>query len=380
MIPLALYIHLPWCVKKCPYCDFNSHALKKPLDRLSEAHYLDALLRDLDASLPHVWGRTVQSIFLGGGTPSLFSPSFFDRLLSAIRSRIRLKPHLETTMEANPGVVEHGLFSEYKAAGISRISLGVQSFQPEKLKALGRIHTDRDAILASEAILNAGFTSWNIDLMHGLPHQSPRDALSDIAQAIQLQPTHLSWYQLTLEPNTAFYSKPPTLPLEETLAEIEDQGLALLAVSGFTRYEISAYAKLGHTAWHNQNYWRFGDYLGIGAGAHGKITDFNTQTITRTVKEKYPNRYADPTLTQLTETKILTPDEIPFEYMLNICRLFEGFTSEDFESHTLQDFGRIQSNLHQAIDQKLLEHHLETDRYRPTPLGLRFYNNLVALF
>lgn len=291
MIPLSLYIHLPWCIRKCPYCDFNSHGVK---DEIPEQQYINTLIQDLDEDLVEIEDRSLISIFFGGGTPSLFSGHAITTLLQEIQKRIPFQKDIEITLEANPGTVEQQYIRAYHEAGVNRLSIGVQSFQDDKLKALGRIHGSQEAQQAIETAKQAGFNNFNIDIMHGLPNQSVEDACYDIQTAIELKPTHLSWYQLTIEPNTVFYSKPPTLPDEDTLWEIEEQGKALLAKAGYEQYEVSAYAKQGRQCQHNINYWEFGDYLGIGAGAHSKITDPKSKKIERKWKVKHPKDYLNP--------------------------------------------------------------------------------------
>ncbi|MFZ2320426.1 MAG: radical SAM family heme chaperone HemW, partial [Pseudomonas sp.] len=287
--PLALYIHIPWCVRKCPYCDFNSHAAGPTLP---EQEYVDALLADLDADLGRVHGRQLSSIFFGGGTPSLFSAAALGRLLAGVEQRIGFAADIEITLEANPGTFEQAKFQAYRQLGINRLSIGVQSFQADKLKALGRIHDGDEAIRAADMARAAGFDNFNLDLMHGLPDQSIEDALSDLRIAIAQQPTHLSWYQLTMEPNTVFWSQPPTLPEDDTLWDIQEAGQQLLAEHGYLQYEVSAYARAGRQAQHNLNYWSFGDFIGIGAGAHGKLSSPSGQ-IVRTWKTRLPKDYLD---------------------------------------------------------------------------------------
>jgi len=286
--PLSLYIHFPWCVRKCPYCDFNSHAVRGDLP---EDQYIDALLADLESDLPRVWGRPVRSVFLGGGTPSLFSPEAIERLLAGVRARVTLVPEAEVTLEANPGTVETERFRGYRAAGVNRLSIGIQSFQPEQLQKLGRIHGRDEALAAAQAARAAGFDNFNLDLMFGLPQQTLDEALADLRTALALNPTHLSLYQLTLEPNTLFHAQPPELPDEDVLAAMQEALQAELADAGFTQYEVSAYARAGRRCRHNLNYWQFGDYLGIGAGAHAKITD--ADGITRLWKVKQPRNFLE---------------------------------------------------------------------------------------
>lgn len=288
--PLSLYIHIPWCVQKCPYCDFNSHALKH---EIPEQDYVQALIKDLDDDITRfkLTNRHLHSVFIGGGTPSLFSPSAIQSLLSQVFQRFEVNDDIEVTLEANPGTVEADKFTGFAQAGVSRLSIGVQSFESDKLIKLGRIHDSNQAINAAQLAKSCGVKSFNLDLMHGLPNQMLTNALDDLSQAIALAPDHLSWYQLTIEPNTAFHSKPPKLPQDEILWDIQEQGIKLLADAGYQQYEISAYSKPNVQSKHNLNYWRFGDYLGIGCGAHGKITDFNSNKIYRTVKVKHPKGY-----------------------------------------------------------------------------------------
>ena len=375
--PLALYIHFPWCVRKCPYCDFNSHELK---DALPEAAYIDALLQDLDQELPAIWGRPVVSIFMGGGTPSLFSPESMDRLISALRARLNLKTNIEITMEANPGTVERDKFAEFRAAGINRLSIGVQSFNDDQLVKLGRIHNARDAIRAAEAAHKVGLDNFNLDLMYALPAQTPQQAEQDVATAIDLCPSHISYYQLTIEPNTFFHHQPPLLPDDEVTHNIETRCRARLAEAGFIQYEISAYAKTGQRCQHNLNYWQFGDYLGIGAGAHGKLTDAHQQQISRRWKLKHPREYlahADSPQ-RIDGSNILTANDASFEFMLNALRLIDGFDVALFEQRTGMALDVIEDTLNQAQEQGLLEQ--RTDMIRPSPRGLNYLNDLMAMF
>lgn len=372
-VPLALYLHIPWCVKKCPYCDFNSHPLK---GKAPEGQYIKALLNDLENDLPKVWGRRLVSIFIGGGTPSLFSARALDELLSGVRARLAFNPGIEITLEANPGTIERGQFADYKAIGINRVSLGVQSFNPRHLKLLGRIHQAEEAIRATEELHAAGYETFNLDIMHGLPEQSTAEALADLQQAISLKPYHISWYQLTLEPQTLFYAKPPALPPDETLAEIEAQGKRLLTEADFQQYEISAYGKPGHESKHNVNYWQFGDYLGIGAGAHGKITDMQHQNVVRSWKEKHPYTYQQGKY--LSGEKIIDDAEMPFEFMLNALRLKAGFTVQLFAERTGLPISAIATPLQQAYQKGLLER--VGDTIRATQQGYLFLNDTINLF
>jgi putative oxygen-independent coproporphyrinogen III oxidase len=380
--PLSLYVHLPWCVKKCPYCDFNAHPLR---GELNERAYIDALIRDLEEDLPRVWGREIISIFFGGGTPSLFSPEGFDFLLSSLRARLPFCPSIEITLEANPGTVERnrarGSFTAYRQAGINRISLGIQSFSADHLKALGRVHDDRAAYLAVEEIQRAGFDRYNVDLMHGLPDQTLESALFDLNTAIQLGVPHLSWYQLTLEPNTLFAAKPPTLPSEEVLGDIEDSGLFQLNASQYHRYEVSAFAKKPRDeSIHNRNYWNFGDYLGIGAGAHAKITDVATQSIQRFFKFKHPKMYLAAEKNFIQQTEVLSESHLPLEFMLNALRLVDGFPISLFEERTGLALKTIEKPLEKGLKEGLLIYKNEGQTIAPSELGLRFLNELLLRF
>ena len=373
--PLALYVHIPWCVQKCPYCDFNSHALKQGLP---ETAYVDALLEDLEADLFRVPGRELSSIFIGGGTPSLLSADAIGRLLAGIKHRIPFADDIEITMEANPGTVEAGRFAGFQAAGINRISIGVQSFDPTQLQKLGRIHDPEQASSAARQAAGLGLRSFNLDLMHGLPGQTLEQALDDLRQAIALAPPHLSWYQLTIEPNTAFGARPPQLPEDETLWDIQEQGHALLLAAGYRQYEISAYAKPGFECRHNLNYWRFGDYLGIGCGAHGKLTNGTTGIIQRTVKIKHPKGYLDPARAYLDECWTVGADELPFEYFMNRFRLFEAVPKHEFSQRTGLSETSVASKLQEAIQDELLLDNGEN--WQVTELGHRYLNRLLQLF
>jgi oxygen-independent coproporphyrinogen-3 oxidase len=375
--PLSLYIHLPWCVRKCPYCDFNSHEIK---DGVPELAYVDALIADLEQELPMVWGRTVETVFIGGGTPSLFSPEAIDRLLSQLRALVALPATAEITLEANPGTLEAGRFTEFRAAGINRLSIGVQSFDDGMLAKLGRIHNARQAIAAAEATHAAGFAEFNLDLMYGLPGQSIKDALTDLEQALALESTHLSHYQLTIEPNTRFAHTPPSLPDDDRIWDMQQRCQAQLAARGFDNYEVSAYARSGHRCRHNLNYWRFGDYLGIGAGAHGKISSAQTQCIVRSAKLRHPRDYLAKAAgaERIAEQHIVNRHEAGFEFMLNALRLNEGFPVALFAQHTGLPLSIVETPLHQAETRGLIERDMHT--IRPTALGRRFLNDLTALF
>lgn len=375
--PLSLYIHLPWCVKKCPYCDFNSH--KSP-DSLPEMAYIGALIRDLEQEVPHIWGRTVQTIFIGGGTPSLFSAAAYDRLLSSIRALLPLSPQVEITLETNPAVFEVQRFADYLDLGINRLSIGVQSFNDQSLTALGRIHDSRQAIKAITAAHKVGFENFNLDLMFGIPHQTEKTAYHDVATAIALEPSHISYYQLTLEPNTLFYQQPPTLPDEDSIIDWQIANQQHLANAGYQQYEISAYAKDNKQCQHNLNYWHFGDYIGIGAGAHGKISNAAQQNITRRSKQKQPQIYMDTagtTAATLTEETIAEAD-LGFEFMLNALRLTDGFPVSLFYQHTGLPISHINSALQQAEQQGLLSHDIH--KIHPTEKGKQYLNTLVELF
>lgn len=376
--PLSLYIHVPWCVKKCPYCDFNSHQLA---GELPEKAYVDALLHDFQRELQVAGSeRLIHSVFIGGGTPSLLSASAYQRLFAGLQASFA--DDIEITMEANPGTYEHDRFQAYLDAGVNRLSLGVQSFQDDKLNALGRIHCAQEAQQAIAAITKAGFGNINIDLMHGLPGQSLEDALYDLQQAIDLQPAHISWYQLTIEPNTVFYAKTPVLPPDETLWDIQEAGQALLASAGFVQYEISAYSQPGRRSQHNLNYWQFGDYIGIGAGAHGKLTNADSGQITRNWKTRMPRDYlaADVNISGNFEAgqRVLAPDELAIEFMMNALRLHEGVDARLYSERTGQSLDSISKPLQLARHKGLLD--ARTDRLKPTPTGRLFLNDLLELF
>ena len=376
--PLSLYIHLPWCVRKCPYCDFNSHASRGAV--LPEPAYIAALTADLEQDLPAVWGRSVSSIFIGGGTPSLFSPESIDTLLCAVRARLPLQPELEITLEANPGAIDAGKLSEFRAAGINRLSLGVQSFDDDLLGRLGRIHSSKEARQAIAAIQAAGFDNWNLDLMFGLPGQDLRQALHDIRTAIDCQPPHLSHYQLTIEPNTGFAAQPPVLPPEDDIWEMQSQCRQLLEEQHFEHYEISAFAQPQQQCRHNLNYWHFGDYLGIGAGAHAKISDASQGTISRSWKIKHPRDY----LAQaghpegIGGVQPLQQEDLVIEFMMNALRLCKGFPTALFHQHTGQPVALVAPALQQAEQQGFIlqDQHM----IQPTQRGQQFLNELLGLF
>ncbi len=375
--PLSLYIHIPWCVRKCPYCDFNSHELKEDLP---ESEYVSALLADLTQELPRFWGRSIASVFIGGGTPSLFSAESLDNLMSGIRSLTALAPNVEVTMEANPGTVEQGKFHEFRALGINRLSLGIQSFNDTHLKTLGRIHSASEAIDAVEIAHKAGFDNFNLDLMFGLPEQTPEQALSDLQQAIHLKPTHLSYYELTLEPNTLFAKYPPSLPHDDNRWAMQEEGIALMQQAGYSRYEISAYSQAGKTSAHNTNYWLFGDYIGIGAGAHGKLSFADSNNIVRRSKLKHPTRFLSTAGSDscIGEESVLSIEDTALEFMMNALRLIDGFSIPLFQQHTGVSLDLWQRQINAAIDDGLLEQHGLT--IRPTEQGRNFLNNTLAHF
>ena len=376
--PLSLYIHIPWCIQKCPYCDFNSHALKTTIP---EAQYISALIDDLDTDLARYdmqnESRKLHSIFIGGGTPSLITAPEIKRLLIEVEKRLPFADDIEITMEANPGTVEAGRFIEYREAGVNRISIGVQSFQQEKLEKLGRIHGKDEAIRAARLAHEAGLNSFNLDLMHGLPNQSIDDALSDLKQAIELSPPHLSWYQLTIEPNTVFYYKPPTLPDDDDLWDIFEQGHQILADAGYVQYEISGYSKVGYQCRHNLNYWRFGDYLGIGCGAHGKLS-FADGRIVRTTKIKHPRGFLDLMKPYLIDEQEVADHDRPFEFFMNRFRLLETCPKQDFIDKTGLGFESIQETIDWAKEKKYLD---ETEtHWQITEHGKLFLNDLLEAF
>lgn len=388
--PLSLYIHIPWCVRKCPYCDFNSHQAQEDLP---EQAYVDALDADLAFDLPLVQGRPLQSIFFGGGTPSILSAKSIDQILQNVKKRVAFAPDIEITMEANPGTFEQEKFRGFRAAGVNRLSIGIQSFNPHHLQKLGRIHGRDEAVNAVAMARAAGFDNINLDLMHGLPDQTPEDAQADLRQAIALAPEHLSWYQLTIEQNTAFYSAPPLLPEDDVLADIQDAGLALLAEAGYAQYEVSAYAKPHRQARHNLNYWTFGDYLGIGAGAHGKITraQLNNEQgqITRWWKTRLPKHYLDAAqkIPAAVERHVnafvgggesLSADSLPLEFMMNALRLVEGVPSVLFAERTGLDKQVFAEQWQQLVRQKLVE--ADPSALKTTALGQRFLNRVLSSF
>jgi putative oxygen-independent coproporphyrinogen III oxidase len=372
--PLALYVHFPWCVRKCPYCDFNSYTLS---GELAEDAYLSRLVRDLEAQATQVAGREVISVFLGGGTPSLFSPRSIDELLAAARRVLKLAPRLEVTLEANPGAIERGAFREYRAAGVTRVSLGAQSFDQERLKALGRIHSPAETRRAAEELHAAGLANFNLDLMYALPGQDVAGARRDLREALKLSPAHVSHYQLTIEPGTVFAARPPSLPDEDAAAAMLDACAALLGEAGFAQYEVSAYARPGRQCRHNLNYWRFGDYLGVGAGAHGKLTLPQGRQIVRTTQPREPRRYLASSDAELVR-RAVPQRELPFEFMLNALRLKGGFDAALFPARTGLDWRAIAAPIDRLVRRGMLR--CTPERYRPSAQGLRFLNEMLLEF
>lgn len=372
--PFSLYVHLPWCLKKCPYCDFNSHEAP---GNMPEQHYINALIADLEASLPLIWGRTVHSIFIGGGTPSLFSPQAIDRLLGDIRARLKLTPDCEITLEANPGTFEKNRFKAFKSAGVSRLSVGVQSFNDQHLKVLGRIHDRAQAIAAVEEAAQA-FDTFNLDIMYALPGQTLEMQAQDMRQALALAPPHISIYHLTIEVNTYFAKFPPVVPEEDTAYAMLDQITEMTAQAGLQRYEVSAYAKPGHRCFHNVNYWQFGDYLGIGAGAHSKLSF--AHRVVRQVRFREPALYMEKALAgnAVTQENEVSRADLPFEFMLNALRLRDGFKLQDFADKTGLAFTAIQKGLDEAERKGLIER--DFVHAKPTERGFDFLNDLQSLF
>jgi putative oxygen-independent coproporphyrinogen III oxidase len=376
--PLALYIHMPWCVRKCPYCDFNSHAAP---EHVPQAQYIDTLLQDLQSDLPAVQQRPLTSIFFGGGTPSLFEPEHIGRLLEGVRREIAFADPIEITLEANPGTIEHGRFSGYREAGINRVSLGAQTFNAEQLRLLGRIHGEHDIARAVDELRQAGIDNFNLDLMYGLPAQTLAQALQDVESALALQPAHISHYQLTLEPGTVFYHRPPPLPDLDDSWQMQIECQALLATGGFEQYEVSAYARSGRRSRHNLNYWKFGDYIGIGAGAHGKLTMVEgASAIVRTTRVRQPREFmlrsADRRVIEVREVEA---SELPFEFMLNALRLVDGFSEAEFESRTGLPFTTLNDTIASARQKGWLEQGAPA-HWRPTEAGQSFLNDLQAIF
>ena len=373
--PLSLYVHLPWCIKKCPYCDFNSHEMAGA--DMPEQRYIDALIADLEASLPLIWGRSVHSIFIGGGTPSLFSPAAIDRLLGELRARLRLDADCEITLEANPGTFEKDRFRAFRSAGVTRLSVGVQSFNDEHLKALGRVHDRAQAIAAVEEAA-ASFETFNLDIMYALPGQTLAGLEKDMRQALALSPPHISIYHLTIEPNTYFAKFPPVIPEEDLAYAMLDRITEMTAQAGMQRYEVSAYAKPGHRCFHNLNYWQFGDYLGIGAGAHSKLSF--AHRIVRQVRWREPKLYMDKALAgqAVTQENEISRADLPFEFMLNALRLRDGFKLQDFAEKTGLPVSVLQTGLDEADRKGLIERDLIS--LKPTERGFDFLNDLQSLF
>jgi oxygen-independent coproporphyrinogen-3 oxidase len=373
--PLSLYVHLPWCLKKCPYCDFNSHEMASA--DMPEQRYIDALIADLEASLPLIWGRSVHSIFIGGGTPSLFSPAAIDRLLADIRARLRLDADCEITLEANPGTFEKDRFKAFRSAGVTRLSVGVQSFDDQHLKALGRVHDRAQAIAAVEEAA-ASFETFNLDIMYALPGQDLAGHEKDMRQALALSPPHISIYHLTIEPNTYFAKFPPAIPEEDLAYAMLDRITDMTGEAGLERYEVSAYAKPGHRCFHNLNYWQFGDYLGIGAGAHSKLSF--AHRVVRQVRWREPKLYMDKALAgeAITQESEVARADLPFEFMLNALRLRDGFALQDFAEKTGLPISALQAGLDEAERRGFIERDLL--RVRPSVRGFDFLNDLQALF
>ena len=376
--PLSLYIHFPWCIRKCPYCDFNSHALLH--NSMPGDDYIDALIRDLEFELPRIWGRSVSSVFLGGGTPNLFSVDAVGRLLSTLRSHLNLAPGCEITLEANPGAAEAAHFRDYRDTGINRLSIGIQTFADPVLGRLGRIHNGEQAIFAIELARQAGFENINLDIMYGLPGQTVDDAIQDLEIATGFNTTHLSWYQLTIEPNTVFYSEPPALPKEDSIWAMQDEGINYLREHGLHQYEISAYARGDRVCRHNMNYWQFGDYLGLGAGAHGKITDCAKGTINRFARHRIPESYMQKSGKPdvIVSEKQLSKQDIILEFMMNAMRLNEGTPVELFKLHTGLPIDAAEEKLQEAREKDLLE--FNTIHIKPTEHGRRYLNDLLQIF
>jgi len=382
---LALYVHMPWCVRKCPYCDFNSHQLKSAAP---DGSYIDTLIRDFDLELPRLAGRRIDTVFFGGGTPSLFQPEDFSRLLGALRLRVAFGDDVEITLEANPGTIERGRFAGYRDAGINRVSLGAQTFSTRALELLGRIHSADDTHRAVAELRAARLDNFNLDLMYALPQQTAEEAAEDVRIACALAPSHISYYQLTLEPGTVFHSRPPPLPDEDAAWQIQSTGQRMLAEAGYVQYEVSAYAREGRRCRHNVNYWLFGDYLGIGAGAHGKLSLELPQRILRTTKPKQPREYQEQArragvadtrhATTIGQSAFIAVADLPFEFMLNALRLNEGFSVEDYRHRTGLELDSVAGRLGKAEERGLLAK--RAGAWCPTELGRRFLNDLQASF
>jgi putative oxygen-independent coproporphyrinogen III oxidase len=380
--PLALYVHMPWCVRKCPYCDFNSHAAP---DAIPQQQYIDALIEDLALDAGAAQGRSFASVFFGGGTPSLFSPDQVGRFLEAARSLVPFAQDVEVTLEANPGTVEHGRFSGYRDAGINRVSLGAQTFDADHLRTLGRIHGSGDIARAVEEVRSAGIDNFNLDLMYGLPAQSLQQAVADLDAALELEPAHISHYQLTLEPGTVFYHRPPPLPDSDAIWQMQLDCQDRLAARGFEHYEVSAYARAGRRSRHNLNYWQFGDYIGVGAGAHGKLTwlasdDRAELAVLRSARVKQPREFLRRAATDRVSDRFqVERADLPFEYMLNVLRLTDDFREDDFAARTGVEFAKVAGAVAEAQRKRLLQA-AGVGRWRVTELGQRFLNDLQAVF
>ena len=375
--PLSLYVHIPWCVRKCPYCDFNSHAAGP---EIPERAYIQRLISDLKQDLPWAQGRKLASIFFGGGTPSLFSADGIGQIITAAEELVGFEEEIEITLEANPGTVEQAKFSGFRSAGVNRLSIGIQSFNDAHLSKLGRIHSGEQTLAAVDTARRAGFENFNLDLMHGLSGQTLDEARRDIQLATDQGANHISWYQLTIEPNTEFFSRPPRLPEEEVLADIQQMGMGLLQDQGYQQYEVSAFARDGEHSRHNLNYWQFGDYLGIGAGAHGKISQKQEQQlrIIRSQKTRQPDNYLSRDLATLAQQKPIAEDELAMEFMMNGLRLREGVPASYFPARTGLPFSDIEQQVKQLQAQGLLDGDLK--QYRATPLGYQFLNSLLQAF
>ncbi|MGB5487969.1 MAG: radical SAM family heme chaperone HemW [Lysobacterales bacterium] len=375
--PLSLYVHMPWCVRKCPYCDFNSHTAP---DTLPAEEYIQALVADLEQDLPLVWGRPVQSVYFGGGTPSLFSAGQIATFLSAARARLDLRPDVEITLEANPGTIERDSFSAYAEAGINRVSLGVQSFDDTLLEQIGRIHGREEIEQSLQSLKSAGISNFNIDLMYSLPGQSPNQSRRDIQLAVDAGPAHISFYHLTIEPNTAFAKEPPQLPVDDVAWDMQQTGQDILEANAYMQYEISAFAQSEKQSRHNMNYWRYGDFLAIGAGAHGKITIAAEGQVQRFAKYRHPKRYMQGLESGdwRAETRILSDEELVFEFFLNQLRLKDGVSIDDFSARTGLPWNVVEARVVKAVDKGLLE--VRHARVSPTVLGWRFVSDIQQIF
>jgi oxygen-independent coproporphyrinogen-3 oxidase len=374
--PLSLYVHLPWCVRKCPYCDFNSYAMRE--DGVPEAAYVAALERDMESQAAEVRGRPIMSVFFGGGTPSLFTPEAIGRVLEAARRHFTFDAEAEVTLEANPGTIERGAFAGYRDAGVNRVSLGAQSFDPRQLQALGRIHSPAETMRAAEELHAAALTNFNLDLMYALPGQDVAAAVRDIDAALALGPTHLSHYQLTLEPGTQFAANPPTLPADDAATDMLAACQDHLARAGFSRYEISAYASPGRECRHNLNYWTFGDYLGVGAGAHGKLTNAADGVVVRTTQQREPRRYQAAAPRAMSRQTVAASD-LPFEFMMNALRLTRGFTAATFTARTGLGWSVVKTKIDALVARGLLFESV-SGSWRPTPFGVSFVNEMLLGF